>query len=130
MDKKIILNTFISQLNEFCEDTYNIFKNDKNILFAKDAIYAYSQFTPNKTIKLWKDFVVDPYRVFIDNKDYTFFINKDYSEDLKYMPYKDSIITKIDELRDYIKNLDNKNKDKALKYVENLIKLCDLYYNN
>ena len=39
-------------------------------------------------------------------------------------------ITKIDELRDYIKNLDNKNKDKALKYVENLIKLCDLYYNN
>jgi len=44
------------------------------------------------------------------------------------MTYKDSIINKLDELRGHIKNMNDNNRNKALKYVENLVKLCDLYY--
>lgn len=128
MEKSDILEIFITQLNDFFQDIYRVFENDKKILFAKDAIFAFSKINPKKTIKIWKYYAVDPYREQIDKRDFTFFLEKDYSEDVSYLAFKDSIIAKIDELRCVIKDMEQNNIDKAIKYVENLVKLCDLYY--
>lgn len=128
MEKKDVLEIFITQLNDFCQDICRVFENDKKIKFAKDAIFAFSQINPKKTIKIWKDYAVDPYREQIDNKDFTFFLEKDYSKDVSYLAFKESIMAKIDELRCVVKDMDKDNIDKAIRYVENLVKLCDLYY--
>mgnify|MGYP001017132388 CR=1 FL=1 len=128
MEKVEILEVFITQLNDFFEDICKVFEGDKNIIFASNAIYSYSCVNPKKLVELWRNYAVIPYRKQIDEKDFTFFIEKDYTNDLLNMTYKDSIINKLDELRGHIKNMNDNNRNKALKYVENLVKLCDLYY--
>ena len=128
MSKKYIVNIFVSQLNEMCDETCKVFNTDKSIYYAKEAIYAFSLINPRRTIKMWKVYVSDNYRDQIENKDYTFFINKDYSKDIVYLPYQDNIINKLNEVREFVSNMDEPNKLKALKYVENLTKLCDLYF--
>jgi len=128
MSKKYIVNIFVSQLNEMCDETYQVFKTDTSIYYAKEAIYAFSLVNPRRTIKMWKIYVTDNYRDQIEKQDYSFFINKDYSNDIMYLPYQDNIIKKLDEVREHISNMDEPNKLKALKYVENLTKLCDLYF--
>lgn len=128
MDKSDVLKIFINQLNDFLEDIYKVFKGDRKLLFAKDSIYAFSLVRPKKLIELWKIYVQDPYREQIDKKDFTFFTEKDYTDDLTYLEYKDSIMDKLNEMRDSIKNMESSNKEKSMAYVENLVKLCDLYY--
>ena len=128
MDKKEILKVFTNQLNEFCEDICKVFKEDIKILFVRDAISAFSYISPIKLIQIWKIYTVDPYREQINNKDFTFFIEKDYTDDLLNFEKKDIIINKLNEIRDFVKNMDKNNIDKAMKYIENLVKLCDLYF--
>jgi len=130
MDKSEILKVFIDQLNDFLEDVYKVFTGDKKLLFAKDSIYAFSLVRPKKLIELWKLYVQDPYREQIDNKDFTFFIDKDYTDDFAYLEYKESVMDKLNELRESIRNMEENNKQKSMAYVENLVKLCDIYYEN
>jgi len=60
---------------------------------------------------------------------YLFFIEKDYSVDLSKAEYSGKIMEGIDRLREPIKNMTLENRDKTMKYIQNLTKLCILYEN-
>ena len=40
------------------------------------------------------------------------------------------VMDKLNEMRESVKNMEANNKEKSMAYVENLVKLCDLYYHN
>ena len=126
MDKEDILNAFIEHFNEFIDDIVRIFPNDKKVRIVSEGFYIITQFYKNKLITLWKKDISDKYREQIDKKDYNFFIEKDWTDDI-YHAKKDYILPQINRLRDTIRNMSENNKLKALKYLENLTKLSDLY---
>ena len=81
-------------------------------------------------IKSWKDTVVIPYRDEINRGELDFFLNKNYDDDLKYLNNDTKakrIMKGINNLRDPIKRMSDINKEKSMKYVQNLTKLAGLY---
>ena len=63
----------------------------------------------------------------IERGDITFFIYKDYSQDLVYANNPDKIIESIDRLRMPIKAMNAEEQAKTMKYIQNLTKLSSIY---
>ena len=126
MDKDDILNAFIDHFNEFIDDVVSVFPDDPKVKIVRDGLFIASQFNQKKLIQLWQRDLGNKYREQIMNKDYKFFEDKDYKNDI-YHKHKDYILPKIDSIRNTIREMDESNKLKALKYIENLTKLGDLY---
>ena len=64
----------------------------------------------------------------INDKDYQFFLEKDYADDLKGNGYATQISAGINKIRNHLKALDMKDKETVLKYVENLCRLSKLHF--
>ena len=63
----------------------------------------------------------------IENGDINFFVEKNYDKDLKYYDTDNTIKEKIDLLRNPVRLMNQTEKEKVLKYVQNLKKIADLY---
>ena len=92
-------------------------------------IVGLTKVSKRKLIGIWKTSVVDVYEEAIMNGDKEYFINKDYSEDLGEGG-TDRMMNVIEDVRSLIRNTSEENKDKAIKYLQNLTKICKLYYAN
>jgi len=78
-------------------------------------------------VKIWNTYIVGKYKSEIEKGDISFFINKDYSQDLVYANNPDKIIESIDRLRMPIKAMNQKEQAKTMKYIQNLTKLASMY---
>jgi len=76
-------------------------------------------------MKIYIQYVLDKYKNEIMNGDIDYFLNKDYTNDFEYMD--NIVIEKFNTLKGPIKKMDEMNKNKVIKYMQNLIKLADLY---
>ena len=81
-------------------------------------------------MKIWKLYIIKPYREEIEKGNFNFFINKDYSWDVGegVDGNKNEMLNSIGKLQKQIRTMDKSNKEKAMKYVQNLTKLCNLYF--
>jgi hypothetical protein len=68
---------------------------------------------------------VDPYRTEILAGDINFFIDKDYVSDLGNA--NNVVLDKIDCLRGPVRDMNTEEQANVIKYMQNLLKLCDLY---
>ena len=127
MDKSSILKTFNEHFMDFLEDIQNVFPNDSDILTTKTALNTIKKLNPRLIIKIWNEHIVKKYKDQILKGDISFFIDKDYTEDLNDMDSSSTIVNKINKLRDPIKNMGKENQDKCMKYIQNLTKLSELY---
>lgn len=128
MDKSTILQAFNNHFFEFVDDVQSVFPDDTDIMAAKTALVTMRKMNPRLIAKIWYESVVLKYDEQIQNGDISFFLNKDYSEDLTDMgPSSNTIISKINILREPIKNMGQENQDKSMKYIKNLNKLAKLY---
>ena len=59
-----------------------------------------------------------------------FFIDKDYQDDLTECNNAEKIIQCIDRLRNSIRMMNHDDKQKTIKYLQNLCKLSNSYINN
>ena len=131
-DTAIILKTFNKQMTEFIEDINNLFPGEKDIIvlttFMKTIMYG----KPRMIINSWYTYVTEKYYEQIDNGEIQYFLNKDYSEDLENSDNSREILEAIDKLRSTLKRAfdEDLNREKTIKYVQNLSKLSNLYYNN
>ena len=57
-----------------------------------------------------------------------FFLEKDYAEDISNSSESVNILNKIVIIKNTIKNLDKANLDKTILYLQNLTKLCKIYF--
>jgi len=124
-----ILPAFNNHFMEFVEDIISIFPDDNDILVAKNSFLLIKKANPKMIIKIWKSFVVEKYRSSIEKGDIGFFIDKDYSSDVSNAEHSDKIIEAINRLRNPIKMMNDSDREKTMKYIQNLTKLSDLYNN-
>jgi selenocysteine-specific translation elongation factor len=127
MSNSNILSAFNDHFVEFISDVQCVFPENADVLTAKNSLMMIRKANPKMIIKIWKTNIVDKYRNQIENGDISFFIEKDYSNDLSKAEYSDKIMEGIDRLREPIKQMSEDNQQKTMKYIQNLTKLCILY---
>ena len=128
MSSSILLNAFNNQLTELFVDIINIFPDNIDIKTAQNSIGLIKKSNPKLTIKIWKTFIVEKYGDKFDSEDISFFIEKDYSEDLSNIGSSNNIMEAVDRIREPIKLMNPSDQKKTMKYFSNLNKLCCLYH--
>jgi hypothetical protein len=125
--KPSILTAFNDHFIEFVNDIINIFPNDKDILTAKNYFILIRKSNPKLIIKIWKKFISTKYEKEISSGDISFFIDKNYNDDLDGIENSDKIMEAINRLRNPVKLMDDENRQKTMKYIQNLSKISSLY---
>jgi hypothetical protein len=120
-----ILGAFNDHFVEFISDIQLVFPDDVDLLTAKNSLVMIRKVNPKMIIKIWKTHIVDKYAKQIEDGDLTFFMDKDYSNDISG---NEKIMEGINRMREPIKNMSKDNQDKSMKYIQNLTKLCAIYH--
>lgn len=122
-----ILTAFNNHFEEFLNDVVRVFPDDIEIATAANALGKLRKANPRLIIMTFKEHVRIPYGSQIEEGNLDFFLEKDYSNDVEGSSQANAILDKIDKIKDPIRNMEETEKAKVLKYIQNLCKLCDLY---
>lgn len=122
-----LLSLFNNHLIEFFNDVLNIFPENTDILTSKNSIMAVKKMNPSIVIKIWKKYIALPYQKQIEANDVTFFIGKDYANDLVNSKNPDATLEMINRLRDPVSKMNPSDQDKTMKYIKNLTKMSMMY---
>jgi len=103
------------------------FPNDPAINAAEKSLSAIRKMNPTLIYRVWVYYVDTPYKKEIQGSNIDFFVNKDYSEDLKDYTHDFKTISEaIDRFREPIKNMDKENQAIIMGYMQSLSKLVDM----
>lgn len=130
MTNPTLLTAFNDHFMEFVNDIHEVFPDDVDILSAKNSFSMVRKMNPKLLIKSWDSLVVGKYQSAIEAGDLSFFMNKDYTNDLQAVPNNansERIVSAIDRLRMPIKSMSSDNQAKIMKYIQNLTKISNLY---
>jgi len=125
-----ILKAFNNHLLEFIDDLIVIFPEDLDIRTSKTFVKGIIKVNPKMISKYYYENIAVTYKNQFENADISFFINKDYNEDLGEDWKTNKIKATMDRWRNVLKNTKTENKNKAMKYFQNLSKLAEIYYNS
>lgn len=121
-----ILSAFNDHFVDFISDIQSVFPEDRDVLTAKNSLIAIRKANPKLIVKIWNTFIVKKYKNQIEVGDISFFVDKDYSQDLMNADNSDKIMEAINRLREPVKNMSHENQQKTMKYIQNLTKLASL----
>lgn len=124
------LQAFNNQFEELLDDICLIFPDDVQIETASNALKKLRKINPKMSIRVFNEHVNIPYGEKIKEEDniLQYFLEKDYTNDLNPNGGKNEILLKINSLKEPISQMKQEEKDKVLKYFQNLCKLCNLYF--
>lgn len=109
---------------ELVDDICNVFPDDLDIQSAKSSFILIKKANPKLLIRSWDMFVVQKYHQEIKDGKIEYFLQKDYTEDLELGGNNTKqIVDAIDRLRAPIRNMNESEQEKILKYLQNLCKL-------
>lgn len=128
MSKSDILSGFNNHLNELLEALIGIIPNNSDLKAAQISLTTLRKANPRIVIPIWKSYVLDKYEDNIMKGNIQYFLEKDYTEDVKDTGNAITILEKINVVKNTIKDLDKDNLDKTILYLQNLTKLCKLYH--
>lgn len=127
-NKSLLLKSFHKQLFDFLDDIISIMPDNHALVKSKVYFTTIKQANPTLIIKIWYQYILIPYRDLIESENIDFFLEKDYTEDLQYIPYAADVLRIIDtSIRNPIKEMETENKDKCAKYIKLLSKISDAY---
>lgn len=126
-NKSVILKGFNDHFTEFVDDIANVFPENLDIITTKNALSTIRKANPRLIIVCWDEYVSKPYASQIEQGDMSFFIDKDYTNDLRDMEGNGAIMEKIERLRGQVRQMKIENQNKAMQYVQNLSKLASAY---
>ena len=126
-DKPTLSRAFNKDFLEFLEDILCIYPDSQEISKAKVSFETIKRANPALVIKAWYQNVYTTYRDVIDSGDISFFVDKDYSNDLQSVANAGEIIKMIENIRGPIRNMDESNKQHCMTYIQNLSKLSTVY---
>jgi len=125
---QILQKAFNDHFDEFVDDIVNIFPDDMDIRNSRNSIKLLRKANPKLLIQIWNKYVSSKYADKIDAGDVTFFIENDYSDDIGKLENASQVMNAINRLRAPIKMMSPENQSKTMKYIQNLKKICDLYF--
>jgi len=122
------LKAYNNHLIDFMEDILNTLNEKDKVDFKSYKIFTETIIKTNSTmiIKLWKLYINDKYIDKIKNNNFDFFLNHDFKE----ASNKKNVEELINRIKIVVKEMNDENRNKSLKYIKNLCKLCNLYFNN
>ena len=123
-----LVKVFNEHLLEFIDYVITIFPDNADLQTGRTFISGIKKVNPKKIIDIWKRFVNDLYIKEINEGNMDFFLNKDYKQDLQHIASND-VFNIIEDIKILLRETSKENKEKSLKYVQNLCKLCNLYYS-
>ena len=107
-----IVKAFNDHFIEMVEDIASVFPDDTDILSAKNSLIALRKMNPKILIRSWNKYVVSKYHKEIAAGDLSYFLDKDYTDDLAASSESKRIMTAIDRLRTPIKSMSDVNQEK------------------
>tara|TARA_B100000965_G_scaffold46747_1_gene34293 strand:+ start:3008 stop:3412 length:405 start_codon:yes stop_codon:yes gene_type:complete len=124
-----ILKTFGKQMEEFMEDMLVIFPNDNVILRGKMYFEMMKKANPRFIIRVWKNRIAAKYGQHIADGKFDIFVTMDLSEDIIDNPAdnKEEVVSHLQNMLGSILKMDEDNKNKAFKYIQNITKLSEMY---
>ena len=128
MSKSNLLQGFNNHFFEFLQAVNDYFEDNKDVKKTIVALQGIKKVNPKLIIKYWKSSIADIYLREIESGKIEFFINKEYGKDVKELGDTNTVLEKIDKLRDPIRDMKQEDQDKCMKYIQNLTKLCNLYF--
>lgn len=127
MDKSTVLKAYNKLFFEFLDDIITIYPT-KEIKYAKETFEVLKKANPTIIIKYWHKDVYVKYQEQIDNRDITFFIEKNYESDLRMNEQNSQkILEMVEIVRSTIRDMDETNLNHCADYMLNLSKLSKLY---
>jgi hypothetical protein len=130
MDQRQILSAFNDHFMEFVDDVQRVFPDNDDITTVKTSLVSFRKTNPRLILLVFKEQVIGKYRNEIEKGDINFFIDKDYKQDVGQMGSSKMILEKIDCLRQPIREMKQEDQNKVIKYIQNLMKLSDIYTGN
>jgi len=124
-----VLKAFNRHLIEFVNEIKKVFPNDANMRTGSVFLEGLVKINPRSIIKGWNNCMNDLYKEQILKGNIDFFINKNYDQDVDGSSDKTRVLTIIDSFRDKVRNMGEDNKQKSMKYIQNLTKLCNMYFS-
>ena len=130
--RKVCMTNFINQLSGFMNDMLIIVPNNQEIVAAKNYVSMLSSANPKLLLTYWHTSVTLKYSEQINNGDFEFAINKDYTKDIEQTntTENESILKLIDNLKTIAKGLNDDKKKIIMKYLQNITQLTQLYHQN
>ena len=125
-----IQKAFNKHFIEFVDDIANYFSDNVEIQTTATALRTMRKANPKLIIGVWKTSICDLYEDQIEKGDINFFITKEYNSDLAGMDGNKDVLNGIEKIRKPIHNMPTPDQEKAMIYIQNLTKLCNLYYLN
>lgn len=127
MDKRKVLIAFNNHFFEFVDDILKVFPDDNDLKTAKSILLKLKKSNTKIIINIFIKCVLI-YKDEIMKGNLEYFIDKNYDEEFKYL--NSVVVNKFQALKEPIRRMDEDNKKKVIKYMQNLIKLCDIYNIN
>lgn len=126
------IKVFNNQFKEFINDVLVVFPDDLNIKTAKFYTHKLISVNPAMIIKKWHEYVSIPYKNEIEQGDFSFFLSKDYNKDVGTSEQYNSenVMGAINLIKLKSQNMSKENKNKIIKYIQNLTKLSIMYMNS
>jgi hypothetical protein len=128
-DKSSILRAFNTYFFEFIDNIIITFPGNVDVKNSKTSFEIFRKANPTCLLKAWHTFVYEQYKNAVEEGNIDFFFEKDYREDLTLMANKNQIMGVIDTIREPLRSLNEENKVMAVKYIQNLSKLSQLYFS-
>ena len=122
-----LLKAFNNHLLEFIDDIIRIFPQNLEIKTGRTFIEGIGKVNPKKIITYWQANILNLYEKEITDNDISFFINKDYKND---SDGEVQTLKVLEDIRSLVKNTSLENHEKAMKYIQNLTKICKIYFND
>ena len=128
-----ILKAFTNHLIDLYDDLKRVYPNNVEVRNCRTWVEITKKVNPRLLITGWKEFLNDRYYEQIIEGEVNFFLNKNYTEELKLYSgginnnkaYEDF----IDDIKKKYMEMEEDNKKKTLKYIQNLCKLAAIYFN-
>lgn len=125
--QSVYLKTFNKQFEDFFNEINEIIPNNFDLVTTRTNLFTLKKFNPKMLIGIWYDYIWIPYRDSIQKGDITYFIDKNYGSDVKYLDDSKKVMEGIDNIREPIKSMSKENQDCCMKYIQNLSKLSAAY---
>lgn len=124
----MLLKGFNKHFFEFIDDVITICPEQKEIAGSKEYLLTMKTANPTVLIKIWYTYIYSPYKDKIDQGDMKFFLEKDYSHDLRHIPNSEQVIKTIDStIREPIRSMNDENMEKCKKYIQLISRISERY---
>ena len=126
--KSMLTKSFNTQFFEFIDKLIEVVPDKYDVTVSRTYFDTVRKANPTFLLKIWHFFISQPYMSVIESGDISFFIEKDYTHDLRMMPNSEEVLGVIEKsIRAPIRGMNESEKVNMHKYILILSRIANNY---